>query len=383
MGGKGRRSPGQRRAAKAKARQHRLTEQESRREQHARLVVERAGDPRFIQRERLPDDGRVVRCDPDSEAGTQISGAFQHQLEKFREKFGREPGPEDPIFFDLDADDPTPLPAGSLFRELDLLVADADEIGVPPALIKAFRDLGYLVTEENRHLFSAAEIETWRETVERYQAEDESDDDELGEEEPVELLGAEIKAVVVRTLIEPSPQHARDFAARVVEMDLVLADAGVDDSAGALGLSTAFAVAARWLAGVREERAAEPVAEEVLGWVGSALGSVSAALSRRAAGILGAPKSSGLTVQELVDELEDDFLPALIWLVVGAVGCYGGGDVTWLQRFEVDADDGAALSGSRSAPRLPRVRAQGHSEVHVAGRLGCGRSINVVPDARA
>lgn len=279
MGGKGRRSPGQRRAAKAKARQHRLTEQESRREQHARLVVERAGDPRFIQRERLPDDGRVVRCDPDSEAGTQISGAFQHQLEKFREKFGREPGPEDPIFFDLDADDPTPLPAGSLFRELDLLVADADEIGVPPALIKAFRDLGYLVTEENRHLFSAAEIETWRETVERYQAEDESDDDE-----PVELLGAEIKAVVVRTLIEPSPQHARDFAARVVEMDLVLADAG---------------------------------------------------------------------------------------------------DVTWLQRFEVDADDGAALSGSRSAPRLPRVRAQGHSEVHVAGRLGCGRSINVVPDARA
>ncbi|ANZ35875.1 hypothetical protein BBK82_07040 [Lentzea guizhouensis] len=341
MGGKDRRSTGQRRAAKAKARQQRLAGQEFRREQHARLVVERAGDPRFIQRERLPDGGRVVRWDPESVAGTRISGALHHQLEKFREKFGRQPGPEDPIFFDPDAEDPTPLSAGSLSRELDRLVENADEIGVPPALIKAFRDLGYLVTEENRHLFSAAEIEAWRETVERYRAEDEPDDDDLGEEELVELLGAEISAVVARTLIEPSPQHARDFAARVIEMDLVLADAGVDDSAGALGLSAAFAVVARWLSGLREERAAEPVAEEVLGWVGSALGPASVALSRRAAGILGAPESSGVTVQELVDELEDDFLPALIWLAVGAVGCYGGGDVTWLQRFEVDPDHGA------------------------------------------
>ncbi|MFI6098148.1 hypothetical protein ACIA8G_21520 [Lentzea sp. NPDC051213] len=339
MGGKDRRSPGQRRAAKAKARQQRLAEQESRREQHARLVVERAGDPRFVQRERLPDGGRVVRWDPGTEPGTQISGALQHQLETFREKFGREPGPEDPIFFDPDAVDPTPLPADSLSRELDRLVATADEIGVPPALIKAFRALGYLVTEENRHLFSAAEIEAWRETVEKYWAEDEPDDGDLGVEELVELLGVEISAVVARTLIEPSPQHARDFAARVIEMDVALADA--DDQEGALGLSAAFAVVARWLAGVREERAEEPVAEEVLGWVGSALGPASAALSRRAAGILGASESSDLTVQGLTDELADDFLPALIWLAVGAVGRYGGGDVTWLQRYEVDADEGA------------------------------------------
>jgi len=69
-GGKDRRSPGQRRAAKAKARQKRQAEQESRREQHARPTAERAGDPRFPQRERLADGGRVVRWDSDSEAGT-------------------------------------------------------------------------------------------------------------------------------------------------------------------------------------------------------------------------------------------------------------------------------------------------------------------------
>ena len=32
--------------------------------------------------------------------------AIQEQLRKFREKFGRHAGPEDAIFFDLDADTP-------------------------------------------------------------------------------------------------------------------------------------------------------------------------------------------------------------------------------------------------------------------------------------
>jgi hypothetical protein len=83
-----------------------MAEQESRGEQHARLVVERAGGPRFVQRERLPDGGRVVRWDPDSEAAAQISDALNQQLERFREKFGREPGPEEdvlePVEFDLE-----------------------------------------------------------------------------------------------------------------------------------------------------------------------------------------------------------------------------------------------------------------------------------------
>jgi site-specific recombinase XerD len=35
--------------------------------------------------------------------------AIQEQLRKFREKFGRDAGPEDPIFFDPDADTPQPI----------------------------------------------------------------------------------------------------------------------------------------------------------------------------------------------------------------------------------------------------------------------------------
>lgn len=35
--------------------------------------------------------------------------ALQEQLESFRRKFGRDPGPNDPIFFDPDADEPRPV----------------------------------------------------------------------------------------------------------------------------------------------------------------------------------------------------------------------------------------------------------------------------------
>ena len=40
--------------------------------------------------------------------------AIQEQLRKFREKFGRDAGPEDPIFFDPDADTPQPISKAGL-----------------------------------------------------------------------------------------------------------------------------------------------------------------------------------------------------------------------------------------------------------------------------
>ena len=40
--------------------------------------------------------------------------AIQEQLRKFREKFGRDAGPEDPIFFDPDAETPQPISKAGL-----------------------------------------------------------------------------------------------------------------------------------------------------------------------------------------------------------------------------------------------------------------------------
>jgi hypothetical protein len=39
---------------------------------------------------------------------------FQLQAERFREKFGRDIGPRDPVFFDPEADDPRPMPRDEL-----------------------------------------------------------------------------------------------------------------------------------------------------------------------------------------------------------------------------------------------------------------------------
>ncbi len=44
--------------------------------------------------------------------------AIVQQLKLFKEKFGREPGPKDPIFFDPDCDVPTPLSEAKLKRGL-------------------------------------------------------------------------------------------------------------------------------------------------------------------------------------------------------------------------------------------------------------------------
>jgi len=39
----------------------------------------------------------------------ELDEAIIRQVESFKEKFGREPGPDDPLFFDPDCDVPIPL----------------------------------------------------------------------------------------------------------------------------------------------------------------------------------------------------------------------------------------------------------------------------------
>jgi hypothetical protein len=53
------------------------------------------------------------------------------------------------------------------------------ETGVDPALIEAWCELGYVVTEDNRHLFSAADVAAWEAAVRRHvdNVDDEGDRD--------------------------------------------------------------------------------------------------------------------------------------------------------------------------------------------------------------
>jgi hypothetical protein len=108
------------RTAEKRARRERrqLAREEKFREDHARLVAERSHDPRFTQRIRRNDGTTVYQWPADSPLDNYLREMMERQAERFRTKFGRDPGPEDPIFFNPDADEPRPFDPDTATREI-------------------------------------------------------------------------------------------------------------------------------------------------------------------------------------------------------------------------------------------------------------------------
>jgi hypothetical protein len=168
---------------RARRDRRRLAREETVREEHTRLVVERSHDPRFTQRIRQNDGTTVYQWPVDSPQDKHLREAMERQAELFREKFGRDPGPEDPIFFDPDADEPRPFDLDIATREMAEELRHAGiAAGIDPSLIEAWCELGYVVTDDTRHLFSASDIAVWNETVRRHAGDLEEDDDLNGDE---------------------------------------------------------------------------------------------------------------------------------------------------------------------------------------------------------
>lgn len=83
----------------------------------------------------------------------QLTPELKAEIEELRiafiEKFGREPGPDDPILFDPNADTPQPMDESYL---TGLMVDAFRQAGIREELIYAFEKTGYIVTKENQHL---------------------------------------------------------------------------------------------------------------------------------------------------------------------------------------------------------------------------------------
>lgn len=102
------------------------------------------------------NDGTIFKSIPMS---SEMREVLAEQHRKFVEKFGREPGPEDKIFFDM------PHP-----EHIEHMTVEAmKKAGIDPAIIYAYEKTGRLVTEENRHLLSEAELEEWQDAIEEYE----------------------------------------------------------------------------------------------------------------------------------------------------------------------------------------------------------------------
>ncbi|WP_344517829.1 hypothetical protein, partial [Streptomyces pulveraceus] len=158
------------RARAQEAQQQRLAAEELFAENHARLVVQRQGDPRFVQRAQRPDGTIEVSWAAGTELDARLSAALRGQLAAFEEKFGRPPSTHDPIFFDPDADEPRPLTQASISHLMDEMADIADQTGVDPAYVHAWRACGYIVTADNRHTFSAAEVQAFSDAVHAYKS---------------------------------------------------------------------------------------------------------------------------------------------------------------------------------------------------------------------
>ncbi len=108
----------------------------------------------------LANKGEVERTDYNDGSRSismpaEMEEAFQEQRKRFTEKFGREPGPDDPIFFDPDADTPQPISEQKYTEEL---VEAMREAGIDERYIKAYKKTGLLVTEENIDLLTPEEL---------------------------------------------------------------------------------------------------------------------------------------------------------------------------------------------------------------------------------
>ena len=62
----------------------------------------------------------------------EATAALKEQQRSFREKFGADPGPEDPIFFDPDADTPQPISKAGLDEMMGQILSATGKAGIRP-----------------------------------------------------------------------------------------------------------------------------------------------------------------------------------------------------------------------------------------------------------
>ena len=103
------------------------------------------------------EQGQVCREVPLSAEAVAL---LETQRQQFRERFGREPGPDDLLLGQ----------AGPVEQVEHQIVQAMQRAGLPPAFIYAFEQTGLLVSEDNQHLIPERDLQAWHAAVARYNA---------------------------------------------------------------------------------------------------------------------------------------------------------------------------------------------------------------------
>jgi len=99
----------------------------------------------------------------------KLEEILKEQRKLFIRKFGREPGPDDPLFFDPDADTPQFITEQTRGRLIEQMVEAMRNAGIDEGYIYAYRKTGLLITEENVHLMTPKELEAFEEAIREYE----------------------------------------------------------------------------------------------------------------------------------------------------------------------------------------------------------------------
>jgi hypothetical protein len=91
--------------------------------------------------------------------------ALERQREAFKAKFGREPSPNDPVFFDPTADHPKEINAEWMDTKMSEAMRRA---GIPEDKIYAWEKTGFIVTKDSPH--TDEDIAEWNAAIEEYWA---------------------------------------------------------------------------------------------------------------------------------------------------------------------------------------------------------------------
>jgi hypothetical protein len=86
----------------------------------------------------------------------------------FQKKFGRQPGPGDPIFFDPDADQPRFRTEAKINKVLDRMCDVMLNAGIDPAKVYATRKTGLLPTTDNLKNLPPGGLEEWQDAITEY-----------------------------------------------------------------------------------------------------------------------------------------------------------------------------------------------------------------------
>lgn len=105
-------------------------------------------------------DRRAIRLTPE---GARV---LRELRDRFQHKFGRPPGPGDPVSFEARVDASNPVDQDRFDATMVTAMEAADVDG---ALIHAYRRTGMLITEFNLRRCSAEDLARWQAAIEEYE----------------------------------------------------------------------------------------------------------------------------------------------------------------------------------------------------------------------